>query len=238
MFSKEILRNIKEITTASLEPYEQGFYLWFTIFLTIWVSLVFNFYRYPPLAFLVSHWLYEPILLATPFIILFIYFSFYYKFIFKKIILTDESYYFNSTGINEFIKSPELILNENIISRFSFKLKLYGNMPSKFKKNKLVLLIRKAPTINISIGPTRTALEQTYENYNEEIFYVEQNYELLSPYVSFSIYVESENAVDTKELEIYVLCKTALANFLKNMEKDPKLCKKNLIHKEEFYLSK
>ncbi len=133
-------------------------------------------------------------------------------------------------GTNNFIEFPELILNEDFVSRFSFKLKFYGDISSK----RLVLLIKKAPTVNIYLKQHNEKLNQESENITKDLFYIKQDYELFSSSLSYSIYIETAKAEDTTRLEMYLEDE----EFLNKIRINPNLKPKNLIHSENFYLSK
>lgn len=232
--AKTFIETAKVVIGLSLKPHEK----WLPIFIPVWVAIVSNFNRYPPFAFLVSVWWVELFLIILPLIFLLFYFPFYYKVFFKNITLIDRKYFFNPTNIDEYIMLPELILSKYFVSRFSFKFKLYGNMTSKFRGKRIVMLIRKAPTIQITLNNTKKALDQEYYNPHKEIFYIEQDYELYSSQISFSVYIEAIGAVDTKQLEIYLGCGDFIEKFLKDRGSNHEVHNKNLIHKEKFCLSR
>lgn len=227
-----MLSNIKTVIGLSLKNQDK----YILPVLMLWISIVYVILpNMPPLAFLIDLWEKKICLIILPILILILYFIIYYLFIFKKITVEDQNYFFSFPGINEneFIKSPQLILNENILSRFSFKLKLFGNISTKFRNKRFVVIIEKAPTINIYLKQDNANLKQISKNLSKELFYIEQDYELFSNYLSYSIYIESRNAEDTDKLKIYVECE----EFIKKTKDNPKLKPKNLIHIENFYLS-
>lgn len=101
------------------------------------------------------------------------------------------------------------------------------------KKKRFALIIEKAPTINIYLKQDNENLKQESKNINKELFSIEQDYELFSNSLSFSVYIEAAKAKDTHKLKLYIECE----GFLENLKINPNLRPKNLIHVEDFYLS-
>jgi|GEM_PF-6413503 hypothetical protein len=217
---------IKTITELSLKPHKT----WLPVFIGAWIGIIPNLPKYSPLeAFLTPLW-YVTILLILPFIAILIYIPLFYWKIFKKVTIINKKYFVDLMGTNNFIEFPELILNEDFVSRFSFKLKFYGDISSK----RLVLLIKKAPTVNIYLKQHNEKLNQESENITKDLFYIKQDYELFSSSLSYSIYIETAKAEDTTRLEMYLEDE----EFLNKIRINPNLKPKNLIHSENFYLSK
>lgn len=237
---KIFLSSAKTVTSLSINHHEN---LILPV-LSLWLAVTYVVFPHIPLiSFLVDQWKKQAFVFISPLIILIMWVGLYYWLSFKKIIVVDQKYFFSfpvededdPTMISQdFIESPAFILNENFTARFSFKLRLYGNIYSKFKNKRFVLIIKKAPTIDISLKQRNKNLEQKYYNPNKELFVIEQEYELFSSQLSFSVHIGSRDATDTNKLEIYVECE----DFIKKLKEDPNLQPKNLIHSEEFYLSK
>lgn len=233
---EDITATIRAVYTLSLNPYKE----WLIAIFPFWYTLLYSFYTNPSITFMFDLWWHRLILIILPFSIILCIFVGYYILFFRNITLSDRNYFFNPTNIDEYLKLPKMILSENFVTRFSFKLKLYGKMPSKFQDSnngQLVLLIRKANTIDVSIKPRKHLKQKSYNPY-EDIFYLKQDYELHSSELSFRFFIQAAGAVDTTKLEIYMFCEKSLEMFLKDIKTNPKKLSKKLIHTEEFYLSK
>lgn len=220
--------NAITVTKLALDPHK----IWSPVAIGFWIAIVPYLPKFTYFESLVGSW-YIPILLSLPFILIVVYLI-YFWIVFKKITVEDTKYFFDPYGQTNFIETPNLLLNGNFTSRLSFKLKLYGNISSKFIKNeRFALLIKKAPTINIYHKQDNEDLKQISYKINENLFCIEQDYELFSDSLSFSVYIEAVNAKDTHQLDIYVEC----PKHLEAIKDNPKLKPKNLIHSEDFYLS-
>ena len=134
-----IFENPRIIIGLSLHHHEN----YIIPFIPIWIAVTFTLIPKAPLLFLVDNWKIQLIVFFAPFIVLIVYFLIFYFLLFKKIRLFDQKYFFSFPGRddNDFIKSPALILNENLVSRFSFKLQIFGNEVSKFDKCKRYAII-------------------------------------------------------------------------------------------------
>lgn len=227
MSFKETFQTVYDL---SLKPYEA---IILTI-LSIWYGAIIAFYSIPYFSFLYNTLFYLLISLVLPFIVLFgiLLVFFYTKF--SKIIISDENFYLNPS-FDDYYSLPNLVISEYFVTRFSFKLRLYCDMPSKFQGKKIVLIIIKAPTINISIKPKKQ-LHQEFSD-REEIFYLKQDYELNSSELSFVLYIQADGAVNTKKLDLYITCEESLEKFLEEFKNDPKTRPHRLICEKNFYLS-
>lgn len=233
------METIRAVYDLTLKPFKGGILAFTLFYYTIIFSIYTNpiVYTNPLLAFLVDRWWYVMIYIITPLVVAIIIMAAYYFLFFKKITLFDERYFINPVSIDNYCKLPSMVLSENFETRFSFKLKLFGDMPSKFQGNPFILVVSKPTTIKISIIP-RKELKQEPVNYNQEIFYIKQCYERYSPELSFVVSIRAEGAIDATQLRIYLICEKSLNKFLDNLKIDPDLCAKYLIHTENFNLCK
>jgi len=138
-FHSETVLAVYDLT---LKPFK-GEILAFTLFYyTIFFSIYTNpiVYTNPILSFLVDWWWDVLIIIIPPLAVIIIMAAYYFLY-FKKITLFDERYFINPVSIDNYCKLPSMVLSENFETRFSFKLKLFGDMPSKFQGKPFILVI-------------------------------------------------------------------------------------------------
>lgn len=227
---KKRIELTKVVLELSLKPYAT----WITTILPFWYGTFFALYSIPFFSIIYQNFYWVGILLIPVIVLFCIILNFNRDF--NQITLFNQKYRFNpNIDDYDYIKSPSFIVSEYFDTRFSFKLKLYGSMPMQFQGKRFALIVIKAPTITISIKP-RIELKQVFDDLGD-IFYLKQNYELNSSEISFVLFMQASGAVNTKDLEIYIMCEDALENFLQNYENDKQSRPKLFISKEEFYLS-
>lgn len=215
------------VLKLSLKPHSTSIIPTFSF----WYAALIGLHAIPFFSFLYTNLIYLLICLP-PFVVLGIIINYYKDF--NNITLFEKNFHFNPTK-DDYLDIPSFIVSEFFVTRFSFKLKLYGNIFSKFEGKRLALIIIKAPTIKISIKPKKQ-LDQKFHD-DGEVFYLTQKYERNSSQVSFVIFVQADEAVDTKKLEFYIICESSLQKFLKDFSENPKIMPDMLISKEKFYLS-
>lgn len=207
--------------------------------MTIWVALILFCYTFTPLQSFVDPPWYGFIWFILPFFLILLYLIANYFFIFKKIVIEEKKYFLDINETDgDFIRFPQLIIAEGLVSRFSFKIHLYGNMPSKFEDKKLFLLIRKSPTLTVYLKRRNKSLNQEYFNPHREVFYIEQDYERYSTIISFSVYIETIDVTDSDRFQIFIGCDDFADNFVKQIKNKEGIPEKGLIHSEELYIAK
>jgi len=230
--SINILRTVYDL---SLKEYKDETYL----IVTIWVAFILFCYTFNPLQFLVDPPWNGFILFGLPFFLILLYLIVNYFFIFKKIVIKGKKYFLDINETDgDFIRFPQLIIAEGLVSRFSFEIQLYGNMPSKFEDKKLFLLIRKSPALTVYLKTKKKSLNQEYFNPHKEIFYIEQDYERYSTTISFSVYIETIDVTDSERFQIFIGCDDFVEKFVKQITNKEGVPEKGLIHSEELYIAK
>lgn len=230
------LKNIRKskdlfmvVLKLSLKPYHS----WINTTFPFWYGAFIGLYSVPYFSFIYADLVYSLIFLILPLIVVLVIMINFYR-NFNKITLHEKNFHLN-INLNDFLEIPSFILSEFFATRFSFKLKLYGDALSKIQGQRIALIIIKPPTINIFIKP-RTQLNQEY-NDGGDIFYLTQDYEINSSQLSFVTFIQAEGAIDAKRLELYLICEDSLQRFLEDYTNDPLIRPKGLVTKEEFYLS-
>jgi hypothetical protein len=232
---KTIISTLITVYNLSLKNYKDEIYC----AMTIWVALILFCYTFPPLQFFVEPSWKGFIWFIVPFILCLLYLIVYYFFIFKKIVVKERNYFLDVNEINgDFIKIPQLIIAEGLVSRFSFEIQLYGNVPSKFEDKKLFLVIRKSPALTVYLKKKNKSFNQEYFNPHDEVFYIEQDYERYSTTISFSVYIETIDATDSDGFQIFIGCDDFVDKFVKQIKNKEGVSEKGLIHSEELYMAK
>ncbi len=232
---KTSFSTLRTVYDLSLKTYKDEIYF----IMTIWVALILFCYTFTPLKFFVDPPWYGFIWFILPFFLILLYLIRYYFFIFKKIVVKEKNYFLDVNETDgDFIKIPQLIIAEGLVSRFSFEIKLYGNVPSKFEDKKLFLVIRKSPALTVYLKKKNKSLNQEYFNPLDEVFYIEQDYERYNTTISFSIYIETIDATDSDGFQIFIGCDDFVDKFVKQIKNKEGVSEKGLIHSEKLYMAK
>jgi hypothetical protein len=220
---KEIINEICLIYNLSLKNHVNII----GVLLTIWFALLTLCDI--PLSYKIDLTLYTILLLFIIIPIL------YYFIIFKNAVIIGKKYFFSFNESN-YVKSPQLILNETLTSRFYFKLKMYPVVINEIKKNqnKYSLIIENANTIEIYPKKLNENLNQVYHNFGgNNYFCLEQDYENLSKELKVSLFFNLNKANSTEEIKIYL----EYGSVIDKINLDPDFSPKNLIYKEKIFLS-
>lgn len=179
---------------------------------------------------------YKLLLILLTILILFVFYPlFYYIVIFKNVVIIRKKYFFSFDERN-FFTSPKLLLNEALLSRFFFTLKMYPPVINEIKKNqnRYSLVIEKSNTVIIQPKKLNDKLNQDFLNFGENNFYcLEQDYENLSNEFKVSLFFNLNNANSVKQIKIYL----EYGNFIEKAKADPLIRPQNLINTETIFLS-
>lgn len=162
-----------------------------------------------------------------------------YNYFNRQVIIdkNNKKYFFDSSSTKN-VNINKLIIADNITSKFFFKLNIYGKKLEEIKKNKgFSLIVKKASTIQISIGSIRDNLDPNDKDFGD-YFCFEQNYEANAPALSFSLLFDNDGANDTENVVFYLVPFKTINNINNIQEIENLIEKEKIIFIEPLIITK